>query len=254
MKRFLVMLTFLTRIPIRIKFDVEYKDYVRAVGWMGLIAVIIGLPLYFIDMLDSFIQPYVLSFVILIVYLLLSGGLHVDGIADTMDAVGSNRDSKRMLEILSDTKMGTFGVLSIIVYCVGMVIILPLVPRWSLLLFPLVGRCCALICAKTHRYARESGLGKSFVEGVRVWHIFVCILLYLGLYYLLSGDLLLNSILVSLLPFVLAISIVWLYIHQISKKIGGITGDIIGFSIEVTQLAYLLFVYFTMVITREMVI
>ena len=112
MRRFAVMLTFLTRIPIPIRFDVAYEDYVKGVGWTPLIALIIGVPLFFAGMLNVYVHSYILSVFILALYLMLSGALHVDGLADTMDAFGSNRSKERMLEILKDTKMGTFGVLS----------------------------------------------------------------------------------------------------------------------------------------------
>lgn len=252
MKTFAVMLTFLTRIPLPIRFDVQYKDYVNGVGWTPVIALMIGGPLFFADMLDAYVHPFILSVLILAVYLLLSGALHVDGMADTMDAFGSNRDKKRMLEILSDTKMGTFGVLSIVVYCIGMVVLLPVVPRYSLLLFPLVGRTAALLCAKTHGYARESGLGKSFVEGAKFWQVVVSAAAYLILAYVVVWDIRLQSVLAAVLP-LLSVLAVWMIVHGMSKKIGGITGDLIGYSIEVSQILYLLLTYIAVAIGQTAV-
>ncbi|MBT3320628.1 MAG: adenosylcobinamide-GDP ribazoletransferase [Clostridia bacterium] len=251
MKRFVVMLTFLTRIPIPIKFDVDNIDYVKGVVWTPLIAIIIGVPLFFTGMLSEFLNPYILSVFILAIYLMLSGALHIDGLADTMDAFGSNRGKSRMLEILKDTKMGTFGVLSIVIYCVGMVALIPFAPPFSLLLFPLVGRSAALLCARTNDYAREDGLGKSFVQGARHWHNAISIVLYLGLAYLVVRSIGLQSVLAVVVPALLSVAITWLVVCGMSKKLGGITGDLIGFSIEFTQISFLLFVYIATVIFAQ---
>ncbi len=178
MKRFLIMLTFLTRIPAKINFDVEYDDYVKGVFFVPFIALIIGAPLYFMDMLDGFINPYALSFLILLTYVYLSGGLHIDGMADTMDALGSNRKRERMMEIMSDPRMGTFGVLTIVMYCLGMIIFIPQVPRASILLFPLAGRGASILCAATHKYAKEQGLGKSYIDGSKGAYILLSVILY----------------------------------------------------------------------------
>ena len=247
------MLTFLTRIPMPIQFDVEYEDYVSAVFWTPIIALIIGAPLYFLQKLSLYIDPYILSVCILALYLFISGGLHLDGLADTMDAFGSNRSRQRKLEILSDSHIGTFGVLSIAIYCLSMFVLITKVPPFSLLLFPLVGRTAALVCAKTHTYARETGLGKSFVEGTKLWYIGFSIVLYAGFAYLVLGRIDAVNILIALIPFVLSVVIIWAIVHGMCKKIGGITGDLIGFSIESTTVLFLLFTYITNLIAAQVI-
>lgn len=254
MRRFVIMLTFLTRIPVPIRFEVTYEDYVKGVGFTPLIALIIGVPLFLVRMLDPYIHPYVLSACILGLYLLLSGALHIDGLADTMDAFGSNSGKERMLQILRDSHIGTFGVLSIAVYCIGMVVLLPFVPAYCLLLFPLVGRTCALLCAKTHGYARASGLGKSFVEGAKWRHVLVSSAAYAVLAYAVVRELRVVHACIALLPFVCSLLITWVFVRRMSKKIGGVTGDLIGYSVEVSQLIYLLLTYATTVIVTQGVV
>lgn len=254
MKRFAVMLTFLTRIPVPIRFDVTDEDYVKGVGFTPLVALIIGVPLFFVRMLDTYIHPYVISVCILGLYLWLSGALHIDGLADTMDAFGSNHGKERMLQILRDPHIGTFGVLSIVVYCVGMVVLVPVVPAYCLLLFPLVGRTCALLCARTHGYARECGLGRSFVEGARWWHVIISLAAYGVLAYAVVAEMSVAYACITLLPFVCSLLITWVFVHRMSKKIGGVTGDLIGYSVEVSQLIYLLLTYATTVIVAQGVV
>ena len=248
MKRFLVMLTFLTRIPAKINFQVEYDDYVKGIIYVPVIALIIGLPLYFLDMLDVYLNGYVLSFLIVLAYIYLSGGLHIDGLADTMDALGSNRSKTRMLEIMSDPRMGTFGVLTIVMYCLGLVLLMPFVPRASILLFPLVGRGCSLLCASTHRYAKEKGLGKSYIDGAKWWHVLICVALYSGIYFALNRGLNINDAIIAFAPVLGAALVAWLFVHGISKKLDGITGDVVGYSVEMSQLVYLGFTYIAVAI------
>ena len=248
MKRFLVMLTFLTRIPAKINFDVEYDDYVKGVFFVPFIALIIGAPLYFIDMLDSFINPYALSFLILLTYVYLSGGLHIDGMADTMDALGSNRKRERMMEIMSDPRMGTFGVLTIVMYSIGMIILIPQVSRASILLFPLAGRAASILCAATHKYAKEQGLGKSFIDGSKGLYVLLSIILYSVLYYLIEGVASYQDALIAFLPLIAAGLFVWILVHNISNKLNGITGDVVGYSVEMSQISYLAFSYIAVIV------
>ena len=253
MKRFAVMLAFWTRIPVKIRGEITYDDYVSGVFWTPFIALMIGVVLYFAGYLSLFIHPYICSVIILFLYLFVSGGLHIDGLADTFDAFGSNRSRQRMLEILKDSHIGTFGVLAVVMYCIVMVVLLPFIPPFGLLLFPLVGRTTALLSAKTHVYARETGIGKSFVEGAKAWHIILSFILYTGIAYLVIGKINTVSVLTALLPPLISISAVWGIVHGMSKKIGGITGDLIGFSIEVSSLLYLFLTYAAVVIITRVV-
>jgi adenosylcobinamide-GDP ribazoletransferase len=238
MRTFIVMLTFFTRIPIPVRFNVEYEDYVKGIGWVPLISVIIGLPLYWIARFGTIFDQSVISAIVLLVYLFITGALHVDGMADTMDAFGSNRSKERMLEIMKDSRIGSFGVLAIVVYAISMITIIPMVPFSALLLFPLTGRTTALVCAKTNHYARDNGMGKSFVDGASTFHILLAFICY-GITMLLTSA----PYIQTLIPLIIAVSLTALLVKRMSGKIGGITGDVIGFSVEVSQVLYLFVFY-----------
>lgn len=122
MKSFMAMLGFFTRIPVHINFEAGEDIFIKGIKHLFLIALIIGVPVGLVFMTGRWTGQYIAAFLSLMLYLFLSGGLHIDGLADTVDAFGSNADKQRMLEIMKDSRIGTFGVLSICVYVAGMVI------------------------------------------------------------------------------------------------------------------------------------
>ncbi len=249
MRSLICMLTFFTRIPIKSREPIQAEDFIHGIGWVPLIAMFIGLPMYLIGLLLPYVDLLVTALLGLLSYLYLSGGLHLDGMADTLDAFGSNRSRERMLEIMKDSRMGTFGVTAIVVYCLGFVFLFGAAPLYALLLFPLVGRSSALLGASLNQYAREEGMGKSFVDGARLWHFF----LGSGLYALLAAvinaeGMHLMGYALRVLPFFLAACLTALLLRVMAKKLHGITGDMIGFSIELSQLIFLLLTYATVLI------
>ena len=245
MKSFLAMLSFFTRIPVRARFEIDNALFQKGIKYLIVIGLMIGGVLSFVFMLGTWIGRPVAAFVSLAAYLFLSGGLHVDGMADTMDAFGSNRDREKMLAIMKDSRIGTFGVLAVCVYVVGMTLFLWGADIVAVLLFPLVGRTAALLCAKIFNYARESGTGKAFVDGARTIHVIAALAAYLVIAWLFcfnfsSMAIDIRDAAALLLPYIISLAVVTIIVGRMSKKLAGITGDVIGFSIEATQFVYLL--------------
>ena len=242
MKSLLLMLSFFTRIPVRARMDIGAAHFEKGIKYLFIIAMIIGAVAAGVFVLGQYIGPYFAALVSWAVYLMITGGLHIDGMADTMDAVGSRRDRARMLEIMKDSHIGTFGVLAICVYAAGMIIFAAKLPYIVIGLYPLVGRTAALMAARAHASARQDGLGQSFIGGVRTHHLLISAAVYL----LIAAVACLRwpvfdvtAAVMLAAPFVLALGIVFIIIRRISKKLGGITGDVIGFGVEMAQWIYL---------------
>jgi adenosylcobinamide-GDP ribazoletransferase len=171
MKSFAVMLSFFTRIPLKLRFEIDGAVFARGIKYLPVIAIIIGVPAGALFALNNWIGSYLAALLSLGAYLLISGGLHVDGMADTMDALGSRRDRVTMLAIMKDSHIGTLGVLGIGVYIAGMLVCIANADWAFAGLFALTGRTMALLSARLFRYARESGTGHGFVENVETAHI-----------------------------------------------------------------------------------
>ena len=104
----------MTRIPIKadIGFDEEFH---KSIVYFPLVGFVIGLISYLIGCLSvKVFDPFVTSILIVGAEVIITGGLHIDGLGDTFDAIYSNRDKERMLEIMKDSRLGTNSLLAIL--------------------------------------------------------------------------------------------------------------------------------------------
>jgi len=250
MKSLILMVTFMTRIPIKIKFDITQEDFRRGIWHMPIIGLLIGGILYVAYfLLVDFVSPLVLSCLLVFLYLVITGGLHIDGLADTMDAFLSNRPKERMLEIMKDPHIGTFGVLGIVMYLIIMIVLLNEVPQMCII-FPVVGRSLSIFASSANSYARPKGLGKTIIENTKTRHVVFSFAFLVSLsivIHLISREIYLIYTLLS--SIILTFIFIWTIVKGMSKKLGGITGDIIGFVIEISSVLFLAFYYVANLIT-----
>ena len=182
-------------------------------------------------------QPNIVNIIILLTYILITGGLHLDGLSDTFDGIFSGRDRDRMLEIMRDSRVGTYGVLSLGFWILSMFVVLNYLPREALIVFPIVGKSAPMLSAYVGDYVRKEGLGKIFASSIgKIELSFAFIIPIIASIILgFSGVL---AVLVSLIA-------VYLMTKYFVKVIGGITGDTMGAVCELSQLCFLFILYFT---------
>lgn len=186
-------------------------------------------------------DPLVAGAVATALPVLLTGGIHLDGLCDTFDALGSHQPRERKLEILKDSHIGAFGVIGCALYLILLFSLwcgVYAAPEKLTLAaaVPVVGRSMVSLAAITRRNARGSGLLATFTApaagvGNRVviglW--VAASLLGLGLYSPFSRWMLLS---------VLALS--WYFYRMTERAFGGITGDLAGWYLELLELVMLL--------------
>lgn len=163
MKTFLLMLSFFTRLPVP---RVEYTEerYGKGICLMPLVGLVIGLFLYLLSWLRLIFAPAVVALILLGGYIYITGGLHLDGLADTCDGVFSGRDPERALEIMKDSRVGSFGVLAMLFFFAFYMVMYQYIPYEALILFPIVGKSAPLISAYHAEYARPAGMGKALKD------------------------------------------------------------------------------------------
>lgn len=241
MKRFILMIQLMTRIPIPINVEVENSDLGKGNIYFPLIGAIIGLILVAIYQLGFFFygQGFLLSVLVVLGYFWISGGLHFDGLSDTFDGLWSNRSRERMLEIMKDSRLGVFGAMSLLMtVLLQIATINRLNGQWQwLILAPMLGRYGCVLAATISEYARSTGMGKYYIEycqkrelllaSLYTWPLTLGLLGVWGLAALLG-----------------VISGTFLFCRWVSNKLGGITGDILGAVIELNQLGVLLLAVF----------
>jgi adenosylcobinamide-GDP ribazoletransferase len=185
--------------------------------------------------------------VLLALYVLVTGGLHLDGWADTIDALAGGRDPEHRLVILRDSRIGALG-------ATGLVLILGLryaglltVPvglrEGMLLCMPAVGRWAMVIGSWGVVYPRSEGLAASFIRTVSMRDVLVAsTVVGLGLW----GVFGVVSAVVLMIGVCVAIRLV---VWWMSRKFGGITGDVLGAMNEGIEVFFLIMAPFVLVLT-----
>jgi adenosylcobinamide-GDP ribazoletransferase len=236
-REFLIGLSFYTRIPIQLK-DVSEEEFYRCMLLMPVIGAVIGAALWGFGWCVSWLRmPEIAAILILIFYIWMTGGLHFDGVADTIDGVFSARDHDKMMKIMKDSRLGSFG-------AIGLVLLM--MTLWigyrrliaghflTVLVFvPIVGRYAAIQTCWLSSYAEGGGgLGRRITEITKGWHVAV----YAAAIAALCGWLSLRLLAAFGISAVLNLIMMW----DLKRKIGGITGDTIGMTIEMNQAFFMI--------------
>jgi adenosylcobinamide-GDP ribazoletransferase len=236
------MLQFLTSIPIKVHIEIKNEEFGKALAFAPIIGLIIGSILAGCFYLGRCFFPIsITAALVVVVYILLTGGLHMDGLGDTFDGLFSNRPKERILEIMRDSRVGTNAVLAISsVILLNWVLISGMNEAYIikvLILFPVAGRIGTLTGACVSKYARSGeGLGKSFID-LCTWKEFLLgFLFHAFIFFSISN---INGLLLSLIPVIIS----FILVKFLGGKIGGATGDILGAVCELNQTGFLLTSY-----------
>lgn len=234
MREFLCALHFLTIIPMGNKSTIEKSKLSRATLYFPLIGLLLGLILVGVNKLFSILalEQFLTDVILIVLLVILTGALHLDGLADTFDALSSGKRKSEMLEIMRDSHIGTMGVLSLISTILIKVALLSSldsgVKNVSLILMCLLSRYSLIFSMFLFPYAREEGKAKVFFKGVNLK-----IFSWATLVSLLISILLLK--LKGLIIFIAVLVFVFLVGKAIADKIGGMTGDTLGAMNELSE-------------------
>lgn len=240
---FLATLQFLTRIPVRDRWcdGIELKEYARGIVCFPLVGLVIGLLAALVwQILMPHIGVLPAAIAVVIAHIMLTGGLHLDGLADSCDGLFSVRSRERILEIMRDSRIGTNGALAL---SVAVLLRTALVYQMNadglpvlafLIVTPVVGRSMMAVMMYRQAYARESGMGNLFIGKISEGRFGITLLLMATLVLLIGGLFSLFALLVTLL-FVLG------FRRFVATRIGGQTGDTLGAACELSELVFLFF-------------
>ncbi|MBP7974742.1 MAG: adenosylcobinamide-GDP ribazoletransferase, partial [Acinetobacter sp.] len=115
---FLIALQFLTIVPVQLKQIPTARQNAQSLLFYPVIGLLIGLILFGLSVALIELPAILLASIVLVIWIWLTGGLHLDGLADTADAwVGGFGDRERTLQIMKDPASGPIGVLSLIIVC-----------------------------------------------------------------------------------------------------------------------------------------
>jgi adenosylcobinamide-GDP ribazoletransferase len=235
---FLIALQFLTRLPVRLPGMPAAAQVGRSLLWYPLVGLLIGALLLLVQWLLAEAAPLLQAALLLLVWVGLTGGLHLDGLADSADAwAGGFGDRERTLSIMQDPRSGPIAVvvlvLLLLVKFAALATLLQSAQPLALLLAPWLARGLLPLLFMTTPYVRAGGLGAALAahlprRQLPYWlagHGLLLVLLggWSGLLALLAALLLLAGLRQLLL-----------------QRLGGCTGDTAGAVVELAEATVLL--------------
>ncbi len=243
-KEFRIAVSFLTRLPLPYKGEWDERSFSRSSVFFPLVGLIIG----FLTALTAAVfrltgQTMLAAVAALVTAVVVSGGIHLDGFMDMCDGVFASRGRERALEIMKDSRVGSFAVLGVVMLmllkCALYCAVLP--ERWfftAILAAFVFSRFMMVYCILGFPSARETGLGATVKKYVSkpalLWGLLLFLLLCLwhGFYPLL-------------IAFALAFLVMYAAAAGISRFLYGLTGDIYGAIAELSEAVFLLFLVLT---------
>ena len=237
MKNFFIALQFLTIFPIKIKQDIKEKDFGKSLIFFPLVGVIIGLILAGFNFIFIFLPKPVVCSLVLIISVFISGGLHLDGFADTCDAFYGQNSKQKILEIMRDSRigvMGSVGVVCLLLLKFNLILSIPENILWkSLILMTAFSRWSIVWSCYISNYSRTEGKAKYFIEYNSKREFILGLILVITLFFIFFQ----SKGLILFAGFFIFIN---LLVYFFNKKIDGMTGDTIGAVNEISEVLVLL--------------
>jgi adenosylcobinamide-GDP ribazoletransferase len=243
LRTFLFAWQFLTAIPLsRSTHDAKPEELAASMSWYPMVGCLLGLLLVAADVaLAQAFLSQVTNIVLIVLLVILTRGLHQDGLADTIDGLAGGRTAQARLAIMRDSHIGAIGATGLFLALALRYAGLNAVPAGEhiavLMSMPVIGRWAMVVGAFQVTYARSGGgLAQPFLAHLSWRHITVAtgiaglaLTLLLGPWAAL-GCLLIGATLIRL-------STAWFH-----RMFGGVTGDLLGATNEVAEILFIVIV------------
>jgi adenosylcobinamide-GDP ribazoletransferase len=241
MNNLLLAVQFLTIVPLKIK-DADAKKMGLSLLYFPAVGLLLGLLLVFLYHILVFLgfQPWAIGIVLVVSLIMVTGGIHLDGLADTVDALAGGGDRERILQVMRDPHIGTMGVLGLISVLLLKIAFIVSLDAHALLvslsMMCVLSRWSMVFLMFIFPYARQEGKAKVFMQernkGVFISSLIIALLCAV----LLMGP---KGMLVFAVVAVCAYGLG----DFIKRRIGGITGDTIGGISEVLEVIALFCIF-----------
>jgi adenosylcobinamide-GDP ribazoletransferase len=267
MRSFLIALAFLTVLPIRFREMPEAAAIARSRFWYPVAGLLLGVLLAGWTCAAAHLAPpAIAAFLVLLVWIVITGALHLDGFCDLCDGLFGGWTPDDRLRIMKDPQRGTFAIAGCVLLLLGKFVALhelmhkrfDLAAPWSVGMAVLLSRSMVLWVAAGARYPREEGTGRVIVEATRVGEALLFAVLAAGsvaalpigeLFAKQSPDAIHAAHVAMAVDhaalLILALSVpTWLTMMLVrwmcQYRLGGITGDCLGAAIELAELVFLM--------------
>ncbi|WP_409317292.1 adenosylcobinamide-GDP ribazoletransferase [Pseudomonas sp. KCJK9016] len=232
-----IALQFLSSLPIRLPGMPAPEELGRSLLFYPLVGLLFGVILWALNFALAGAPLLLHAALLLTVWVLLSGALHLDGLADSADAwLGGFGDRERTLTIMKDPRSGPIAVVTLVlVLLLKFAALLALIEKqqgMALIIVPLLGRAALLGLFLTTTYVRAGGLGQALADHLPR---------KAGWWVLLGSAL--ACVLIAGFKAVVALSlavVVFIWLRNLTvRRLGGTTGDTAGALLELLEMAVL---------------
>jgi len=234
MKAFWLALQFMSRFPTPQFTEISGKEMGQSISYFPIVGLIIGAFLVATAQMVYWLPADIVAGLVLAVWAWITGGLHLDGLADTADGwLGGVGNQQRALEIMKDSRIGTGGGVAL-----GLMLLLKWLALsyvieaqlWVWLLFiPVIGRVASISLMPVTQYVSLQGLAEQMVLHLSRVQVFSWLMISVVVLTWFAW------------PLVIWLLVVWLWMRWLMTKItGGMTGDTAGAMTEVIELATML--------------
>lgn len=232
MDAFFIGLQFLTRIHVVKQTVWTEEAFGKSVRYFPLVGLVLGLIYgglawgmeYGAAYGGIAVPVHFKAALFVLLPIMLTGGIHCDGFMDTADGIFSGRERERMLEIMKDSRCGSFGVTALACYLLLEYAVLQdmgvgILPV-ALLIMPILGRMSMVMAISCFPYARPEGVGKAFGKFANR-KMCAMVVLYTAIMLALIDCF-------ALAALVAVVIFTWLMGRYVTKLLGGLTGDVYG--------------------------
>jgi len=237
MKSFFAALQFLTIFPIPVGFNIQGDHLKKSIWFFPVVGIFLGTLLVVFDLFMIKIFPQkVVSILDLILMVFVSGGFHLDGLADSADGLLSSRPKEKILEIMKDSRSGPMAIAVVLFLLLLKLACISSLSKggdryFALFFSPFIGRCSLVWMFDFLPYARkEGGLASVFLDEKNLYR---SIPLLIGIIFFLSFFVFWGGI-------ILFFFFSFLFMFFLKRKIGGFTGDTLGAFCELQEAIILL--------------
>lgn len=238
---FVIAWRFLTTIPLAVSYhDPAPRDLAKSMGWFPCIGLILGGCLAVTDLLLAIMfPPSVVNVLLIVMLVVLTGGLHIDGLADSVDGLAGGRTPADRLAIMRDARIGAVGAAALVL-ALGLryagLMTLPQSDRLALLIcLPAAGRWAMVIGSLSVPYARrEGGLAQPFLQQLSAREVVGATVFLLGAFCWSLGP-------ASALIECVVVAAVARAVSTLARRaLGGMTGDTLGATNEIAEIVFLI--------------
>ena len=248
MKSFLIALQFLTIIPVDHKLTVNETDIVKSSSHFVPVGLIQGLLLTAVDnAVGRVFQQELTIGLVLLALVLSNGGFHLDGLADTFDAIAAKGDKEKKLSVMKNGAIGPVGVVAVFFALLLKFLALNSLHSFSLysslILMPAFSKWAMIISMFHGRPARQDGLGRIFISNIGSKEVllstFILLLSCVTLQTFFSRSASYGRYFLYAIPAISIYLICRLSINFFNRHFGGLTGDTLGAISEISETGFL---------------